>query len=1298
MPCYGQLIATAPLSGVVQDPSGAVIPGAEIVAKNDATGAEFKATSADNGTWTIPGMAAGMYTVTVTAPAFKQAVVRNVKILAATPSTVNVNLELGTPAESVIVQGGAEVLQTQTSTVSTTIVGRQITELPFISRDGLDLVMLLPGTSTPGRPRTSTIDGLPKSSINITIDGVNVQDNLIKNTDGFFTYIRPRVDAVEEVTVSTSNPGAESSAEGAVQIKFVTRQGSNAFHGSLYEYHRNPALNANYWFNNRDVAPDPRTGKAPRDRVLLNQFGGRLGGPIIAPKLFNGRDKAFFFVNYEEYRLPEQYSRSRWILHPRTQQGFLRYLATDASGNKSIKEVDMMALAAANGQISTFDPTVKTLLADIRKAAESQGAIEVQEDPNKVGDPNLQRYTFQPRGWQRRYFPTVRFDFNISSKHHLENVYNYQGFRGAVDFLNSTDPAFPGFPNKGSQGSNRFTETIALRSTLTPRLVNEFRFGLSGGTVLFFTEASPADFSGSIANQAGFNLGINAADGITTATAVNGPSRRNTPVKNFTDTVTWTKGTHNLSFGWNLSQLSSYQWSIQLVPTISFGVDVDDPAYFLFTSANQPKYFPGGNATDASRAAGIYATLTGRVTQIAGNANLNETTGKYVYIGPAVTRYRMREMGSFVSDSWRWKPNFTVNFGLRWEVQFPVEGTISAYSKMTLADVWGESGMGNLFKPGTMTGKATSYTAYTAGETFYGTLWKNFAPNLGFAWTPRYTEGILSRLFGKGGQSVFRAGASIAYNREQMGNFGGILTSTPGRTISATRSKSLGNLVAGTPADPWPLLLSQKNRLGPPTFNDTPSYPYSGVISDGGGVFDPNFRLPYVASWNFGYQREVSKNTVIEFRYTGNRAIGMMYTWSPNEFNLVENGVFKEFLLAQNNLYANMAGGKGNTWAYTGIAGTSPLPIAMAYLHGLSGAAVNDPTKYTSSQFRNGIQNLSRINPNPNGHGILLDGQVSQRANALAAGLPLNFFIANPNKRGTTSTTALPGGPYVRGNGYRSYYDAGTVELRRRLARGLLAQASYAFARSFDVTRYSMRLPLYKTPMTYTSAHNFKANWIWELPIGSGKWLASGANRIIDRFIGGWEWHGTARIQSGSPNWISGVTLVGMTRQELQDAMGLYFDDAAKIITFLPDDIRLNTIRAFNTDVLTSTGYSTSRGVPAGRYIAPANTNCIAQYSGQCGHGGFTLRGPMFTRFDLSLVKKTRISEQVNFELRAEFLNAFNNINFMLSDPSADSGSVNYYAGYGSDFFSRVMYAYRDLSTTNDPGGRMIQFVARINF
>ncbi len=569
---FGQSGTTAPVSGTVFDGTGAVISGATVVVKNNGTGAEYKVTTASNGTYTVPSLGAGTYTITVEAQGFKKAVVQDVKIDAGVPATANITMEVGVASETVVVQGGAEVLQTQSANVATTITGRQINELPFTSRDALDLVLLLPGTTTPGRPRTSTVNGLPKGALNITMDGVNVQDNTLKSSDGFFTYIRPRIDAVEEVTLSTATPGAESASEGAVQIKFKTRSGSNDYHGTLYEYHRNPALNSNFWYNNRDRAPIhedtgltcntpeqpfvPGKCRAQRDRVLLNQYGGAVGGPISIPKLFSGRDRAFFFVNYEEYRLPEQVTRNRTVLSPDAQAGIFRYAGGPAEG---INLLNLAATVGCPGCTTTFDPTVQKLLADIGQATTTTGAL------NATADPNLQQYTFTNTGGQDRYFPTLRLDFNLSEKHQLENVWNYNKFGGVVDFLNNRDPQFPGFPNKGSQISNRFSNVTALRSTFTSRLVNEARFGFTGGTVLFFGEVTPADFSGSVANQQGLALGINAA-GITNAHNTTAPSRRNAPVWQFSDAVTWTRASHNLSFGFNFTQINFWSQDQTLVP------------------------------------------------------------------------------------------------------------------------------------------------------------------------------------------------------------------------------------------------------------------------------------------------------------------------------------------------------------------------------------------------------------------------------------------------------------------------------------------------------------------------------------------------------------------------------------------------------------------------------------------------------------------------------------------------------------------------------------------------------------
>ena len=202
------------LSGLVIDPKGAVVAGATVTVTNVETN-EGNTTTSKDGPFSFPVPSTGTYTVTINAAGFKQTVVTDVKIDVKT-SSIQVELEVGAATETVTVVDGGELLQTQTATVGTTLTGRQITDLPTASRDALAKL---------------SANGLPKGALNITFDGTNMQGNLLKSNDGFFTYVRPRTDAISEVTVSTATPGAESSAEGAVQIKFVTQGGTNDYHG-----------------------------------------------------------------------------------------------------------------------------------------------------------------------------------------------------------------------------------------------------------------------------------------------------------------------------------------------------------------------------------------------------------------------------------------------------------------------------------------------------------------------------------------------------------------------------------------------------------------------------------------------------------------------------------------------------------------------------------------------------------------------------------------------------------------------------------------------------------------------------------------------------------------------------------------------------------------------------------------------------------------------------------------------------------------------------------------------------------
>lgn len=762
--------------------------------------------------------------MTVTTTGFKQAVVQNVKVDVGKASSINVTLEVGQTTDTVTVVGvGGELLQTQSATVGQTITGRQIIEQPQASRDGLDLVTLLPGVQTTGRPRTSTINGLPKGALNITLDGVDVQDNLISSSDGFFTFIRPRIDAIEEVTVSTATPGADTSGDGAVQIKFVTRRGTNDYHGSLYWYHRNPSLNSNFYFSN--------LAGQPRSRVLLNQYGGRAGGPISIPKLINGKDRAFFFVNYEEFRLPEQQLRTPRILSPEAQAGVFSY------GTRS---VNLLQLAQANALPFTFDPTVQQLLASIRATTNKGTLFPV---PNS---PNFQDFSFINAGGQDRYFAAVRLDFNLSSKHQLENTWNYQEFGGkAVDFLNNTDPAFPGFPNFGGQDSQRWSNSTALRSTLTSRLVNEARFSMLGGISQFLSQISPAQF----ANQGGYDLDFGMQNiaavpavlriGVTNATVFpfgNSNQRRNTPNFNFSDSLTWARGGHSLTFGGNYSLIKSFiEANNQFVPNILFGVGDSDPAQAIFNSTN----LPGSSAADQAVAAQIYAVLTGRVQTVTQNAFLND--GKYTLLGPQVARFSQKQFAIFAQDAWRALPNLTLNAGLRWEPQSPVVARNDNFAKASYESLFGVSGPGNLFKPGTLTGGPTRLTQLSKGERLYDADYDNFAPSFGVAWSPNYKQNLLKRVFGEGGQTVIRGGYSLAYVREGLSNFITPVTNNPGGIISASLDVDAGNLPAGT-------LFRNRAALAPPPIPSTPNYPLMADIFDIVLGFDPNLHTGKVHS------------------------------------------------------------------------------------------------------------------------------------------------------------------------------------------------------------------------------------------------------------------------------------------------------------------------------------------------------------------------------------------------------------------------------------------------------------------
>ena len=211
---YGQGGTSSSLSGKVVDASGAAVPGARVDAKSKGTGAVYNAVTTAQGTFSIPALNPGTYTVTVSLSGFKTVVLNDVVLNAAVPASVRATLEVGAIQEAVTVEAATEIIQTQATAISTTVEVNQIAKIPVSSRSALDFLPMLPGVNTPAGSRDSIIMGLPQNTINITLDGVNIQDNTLKTTDGFFAIVSPRLDAIEEVTLTTAAQGAESGGQG----------------------------------------------------------------------------------------------------------------------------------------------------------------------------------------------------------------------------------------------------------------------------------------------------------------------------------------------------------------------------------------------------------------------------------------------------------------------------------------------------------------------------------------------------------------------------------------------------------------------------------------------------------------------------------------------------------------------------------------------------------------------------------------------------------------------------------------------------------------------------------------------------------------------------------------------------------------------------------------------------------------------------------------------------------------------------------------------------------------------------
>ena len=505
---------TGRLVGTISDPSG-LVPGATLVVRDNQTGKERTFTAGDDGTFSVSQLEPGVYTIKITAPGHKTFTANEVKIDVGRDYTLNATLEVGEISESVEVVAGADVLNASNGELSNTVSPRQIQELPLNGRDPTALIGLQAGTAQNGSTNTS-INGQRTSFTNITRDGINIQDNYIRQNASDFSVERPSTDDVAEFTLTSQNAGADQ-GYGASQVQFVTPRGQNEFHGAGWIYNRNSKFSANDFFNNASGTERPFLNR--------NQVGAKLSGPIV-------KNKLFFFGFYEAFRLRTQAVQQRTILTPNARAGLFTYIRQDTGAPATINL--FTAFGGLTG-ITGINPVIQSrILAGLPAAGNS---TSLGDQRNTTGFVFNQRSNFD----YDKYL--TRIDYDINSKNTINGVYSFTDERVVdrpdVDAPNGFDTA-----PVVNQPSNRHFLSVAWRTTPSAVLTNEARFGFFLSDPRFIRTTSLPDFFISLPE-----------------TAAGTPSLINSPEVNFEDqgrisntyvfqdNADYTRGDHSFRFG-----------------------------------------------------------------------------------------------------------------------------------------------------------------------------------------------------------------------------------------------------------------------------------------------------------------------------------------------------------------------------------------------------------------------------------------------------------------------------------------------------------------------------------------------------------------------------------------------------------------------------------------------------------------------------------------------------------------------------------------------------------------------------
>jgi len=1230
---FGQT-ATTSLRGVVKDPSGALVPGANVALLNKANGKALSATANSAGLYVFAQIPPAKYTITVSADGFGSQT-KTAELLVSQPATIDFSLSIEANSTTVDVSATAETLNTSDATLGDSVGNRTIESLPMEGRDPVSLLTLQPGVLYLGNPeenqtsdsRSGSVSGGRSDQGNVTLDGMDDNDQIAGTA--FAGVLRSTLDSTEEFRVTTSNGSADSGRSSGAQVSIVTKSGTNMFHGALYEYYRPTNTVANQWFNKYQEAilGEPNTPQ----KYVMNTFGGAVGGPVK-------KDKLFFFFNYEGQRKAIDDIVTRTFPTQQFYQGEVGFINT-TGGTQWLTASQITALDShpdsntglpCNPAIGCGpNPNVLSYF----KPLATQGIYGTA--PTAGDGINNAGYIFASPAPSTLNTSIVKIDYNLSATQRLFVRGNLQKDTTAGD------QNIPGQPASYTREDNNKGLAAGHSWTPTANLVNDLRYG-------FIRQGYASRGAGSGTGDWVTFRFLDQPTSHTRSTMVN------VPVQNISDNLTWTRNTHTLSFGGNWRGIQNNRNS----DTNSYSGASTDP-FWLAYSPDDPCVLTGSQGC-SSVAGGFatsykiaYDTMLGLVPETTQQYNYSvtgPTTGKLLSDGGLVNRhFHANEFEYFVQDAWRMTPTLTVTYGIRHSIlQTPYETNGQQVSPTVDTHEWflkrgTAATQGDVFEDAlqfTPSGKANGRPGYWAKQK------ANFAPRLSAVYAPD-------------SRTTFRAGAGMYFDHfgqgivnsfDEQGSFG---------LSSSINSPASNYTIQDSPRFTGPHAIPALAGCANPAGSIT--YPFKPSTVDGCDFaitwgIDNHLKTPYSYAFDFSVQRELPAGFTVEANYVGRLGRHLL-----EQLDLAEP--------------VNLADKKGGGDYFHAGAILSKISDQTAGSSSTKVAAIpyfEDMFPYLANSDYNGETATQAV------YSDYWAPSRSEGYGETAALQSIDFQNPNGPQFWNQQFSSL----YAWSSIGTSSYNGLQLTLRHPSSHGFTADVNYTLSKSIDMgsgaersnefsadsyggegIQNSWNPKLNKAVSDFDTRHLVTIDWVYLLPVGRGKMLANGANRVVDGVIGGWQWSGLSRWSSGLP---FSVYEPGWSTDWMQEGYG---------IVTAPVKVHRHIANGVPQVFAGDTANTINSGVYTGSPIR-------LPYAGEAGQRN-VFRGDGYMDIDSSLAKTWTLHDEMTLKFAGEVYNVGNNVRF-------DDSPINLNGNLTEGTFG----AYGGTLTTY----RRMQFGLRLDF